>query len=116
MSEADETASAVGDNELRLPSGEVVPVRGLTGLEVALISKRNAATRDDPDAPAGVAIQIGFIVCGERKVMAAERAGVAWLTTHDAADFTTLGDEIERRSGLGQGAQKSAVDRATHDG
>src|SRR5262245_12078091 len=98
--------------ELTLPSGEVVPVRGLTGMEVALISKRNAATRDDDDAPGGAAIQIGFVVLGKTRVRDAEAAGIAWLNSHNAADFTKLGDEIERRSGYGPGAAKSAVDRA----
>lgn len=121
MGEIDETnAEPVevepGPDELRLPdSGEIVPMRGLTGMEFALISKRNATTRDDPDAPAGVAMQVGFIVCGERKVLAAEAAGVRWLNSHSARDFQTVGDAIEHRSGFGSGAQKSGMDRATHD-
>lgn len=101
--------------ELTLPSGEVVTVRGLTGMEVALIAKRNAQTADDPDAPGGTAIQIGFVVLGETKVLKAEAAGAAWLIKHSGADFTAVGDRIEALSGFGQGAQKSTVDRATDD-
>ena len=100
--------------ELTLPSGEVVPVRGLTGMEVALIAKRNAQTADDPDAPAGTAIQIGFML-GATRVRDAEAQGSAWLSSHSASDFTTLSDRIEALSGYGKGAQKSGVDRATDD-
>lgn len=99
--------------ELTLPSGETVTVRGLTGMEVALIAKRNAATQDDPDAPAGTAIQIGFVVCGKTRVREAEAAGIEWLKSHGAADFTAVSDRIEALSGYGKGAQKSSVDRAT---
>jgi len=95
--------------ELTLPSGEVVNVRGLTGMEVALISKRNAALSDDPDSPGGVAIQVGLML-GKTKIREAEAAGVAWLNSHSATDFTTLGNAIERLSGFGKGAAKSAVD------
>lgn len=101
--------------ELTLPSGEVVTVRGLTGMEVALIGKRNAQTADDPDAPGGTAIQVGFCVLGKAKVRDAEAAGIAWLNSHNAADFTALSDRIEALSGLGKGAQKSAVDRTADD-
>jgi hypothetical protein len=101
--------------DLELPSGEVVPVRGLTGMEVALIAKRNAALADDPDAPGGTAIQIGFVVLGKTRVRDAEAAGVAWLNSHGASDFTTLGDRIEVMSGYGKGAAKRAVDTATDD-
>jgi hypothetical protein len=101
--------------ELALPSGETVSVRGLTGMEVALIAKRNAALADDPDAPGGVAIQVGFAVLGKTKVRDAEAAGAAWLADHQAADFTTLSDRIEALSGYGKGAQKRTVDRATDD-
>lgn len=101
--------------DLTLPSGEVVTVRGLTGMEVALIAKRNAALAGDLDAPGGTAIQIGFAVLGKARVRDAEAAGIAWLNNHGAADFTTLGDRIEALSGYGQGAQKSTVDRATDD-
>lgn len=100
--------------DLELPSGETIAVRGLTGMEVALIAKRNAQLADDPDAPGGTAIQIGFIL-GKTKVRDAEAAGVAWLNSHSAVDFTTLGDRIEALSGYGAGAQKSAVDGATDD-
>jgi hypothetical protein len=98
-----------------LPSGEEITVRGLTGMEVALIAKRNAQLADDPDAPGGTAIQIGFAVLGKTDVRAAEAAGVKWLNGHNAADFTTVGDQIERLSGYGKGAQKSVVDQATDD-
>lgn len=100
--------------DLELPSGETIAVRGLTGMEVALIAKRNAALADDPDAPGGIAIQIGFML-GKTKVRDAEAAGVAWLNAHDARDFTTVSDRIEALSGYGKGAQKSPVDRATDD-
>jgi len=102
--------------DVELVDGETVTVRGLTGLEYTLIAKRNSQTMDDPDAPAGVAIQIGLIVCGKTKVRAAEEAGTAWLAEHGAEDVMRVGGAIERLSGLGKGAQKSAVDRATHDG
>lgn len=95
--------------EIELPSGETVTVRGLTGMEVALIGKRNAQLIDDPDSPGGTAIQIGFML-GKTKVRDAEAAGVAWLNSHSANDFTTLGNAIERLSGFGKGATKSAVD------
>ena len=95
--------------ELTLPSGEVVNVRGLTGMEVALISKRNAQLVDDPDSPGGVAIQVGLML-GKTSIREAEAAGVAWLNSHSANDFTTLGNAIERLSGFGKGAAKSAVD------
>lgn len=104
------------DDELTLPSGEVVPIRGLTGMEVALISKRNAQLNDDLDAPAGVAIQVGLVVCGKTRVRDAEAAGTEWLLTHTAADFTAVGNAIEERSGFGSGATKSNVDRAEDDG
>ena len=100
--------------ELTLPSGEVIAVRGLTGMEVALISKRNAQLADNPDAPGGVAIQVGLML-GKTRVREAETAGIDWLNSHDARDFTTLGNRIEELSGFGSGAQKSAVDRATND-
>lgn len=101
--------------ELTLPSGEVINVRGLTGMEVALIAKRNAQLADDPDAPGGTAIQIGLML-GKTRIRDAEAAGVEWLISHDAVDFTTLGDRIEALSGYGKGAQKSIVDRATDNG
>lgn len=100
--------------DLVLPSGETIAVRGLTGMEVALIAKRNAQLTDDPDAPGGVAIQVGLML-GKTSVREAEAAGVAWLNSHGAADFTTLGSRIEALSGFGKGAQKSPVDRATDD-
>lgn len=100
--------------DLELPSGEVINVRGLTGMEMTLIGKRNAQTADDPDTSAGTAVQIGFIL-GKTRVRDAEAAGIAWLNGHSAADFTGLSDAIERLSGYGKGAQKSAVDRATDD-
>lgn len=96
------------EEPLTLPSGEVVNVRGLTGMEVALISKRNAALKDDPDVPGGIAIQIGLML-GHAKIRDAEREGSAWLRSHSAADFTTFIDAIEARSGFGEGAQKSGV-------
>jgi hypothetical protein len=95
--------------ELTLPSGEVVNVRGLTGMEVALISKRNAQLVDDPDSPGGVAIQVGLML-GKTKIRDAEAAGIEWLNSHSANDFTTLGSAIERLSGFGKGATKSTVD------
>lgn len=101
--------------ELTLPSGEVVNVRGLTGMEVALISKRNAQLVDDPDSPGGVAIQIGLML-GKTRVRDAEAAGIAWLESHGADDFTTLGNAIERLSGFGKGAAKSKVDSPTDNG
>lgn len=101
--------------ELELPSGEVVSVRGLTGMEVALISKRNAQLADDLDAPGGVAIQVGLVVLGKTRVREAEAAGAAWLESHSAADFTAVGNRIEALSGFGKGAQKSTVDRASND-
>lgn len=101
--------------EIELPSGETVTVRGLTGMEVALIAKRNAQLVDDLDAAGGTAIQLGFIACGKTRVRDAEAAGIAWLNSHSAADFTTLSDRIEALSGYGKGAQKSSVDRATDD-
>lgn len=100
--------------EFELPSGEKVAVRGLTGMEIALISKRNAQLADDPDAAGGTAIQIGFIL-GKTRVRDAEAAGIAWLNSHSGADFTTLADRIEALSGYGKGAQKSGVDRAAND-
>jgi hypothetical protein len=100
--------------ELILPSGEVMLVRGLSGLEVALISKRNAQLVDDSDAPGGVAIQVGLML-GKVKIREAEAAGIAWLSSHGAPDFTALGNRIEELSGFGKGAQKSAVDRAADD-
>jgi hypothetical protein len=100
--------------DLQLPSGETFTVRGLTGMEVALIGKRNAQLVDDPDAPGGIAIQIGLML-GKAKIRDAEAAGIAWLGEHDAADFTMVGNAIERLSGYGQGAQKSAVHRAADD-
>lgn len=99
-------------DELTLPSGEVVAVRGLTGMEIALISKRNAQLLDDPDHPGGAAIQIG-IMLGKTKIREAEVAGIEWLKSHSGNDFKALADEIETRSGFGPGATKSAVDRAT---
>jgi hypothetical protein len=101
--------------DLELPSGETIAVRGLTGMEVALIAKRNAQLADDPDAPGGTAIQIGLML-GKTKIRDAELAGVAWLESHGAADFTALGNAIERLSGFGKGAAKSGVDRATDNG
>ena len=100
--------------EFKLPSGELIDVRPLTGLEVALISKRNAQLVDDPDAPGGTAIQIGLML-GKTKIREAEAAGIAWLGSHSAPDFIALGDKIEALAGFGKGAQKSAVDRATDD-
>lgn len=100
--------------DLELPSGETIAVRGLTGMEVALIAKRNAQLQDDPDSAGGSAIQIGFML-GKAKVRDAEAAGVAWLNSHGASDFTALSDRIEALSGYGKGAQKSGVDRATDD-
>jgi hypothetical protein len=100
--------------DLELPSGETIAVRGLTGMEVALIAKRNAQLADDPDAPGGTAIQIGLML-GRTRVREAEAAGEAWLNSHSASDFTTLGSKIEELSGYGKGAQKSTVDRATDD-
>lgn len=100
--------------ELTLPSGEVMTVRGLTGMEVALIGKRNGQIQDDPDAPGGIAIQIGFML-GKTRVREAEAAGIAWLNSHSAPDFTAVGDAIERLTGYGKGATKSIVDRATDD-
>lgn len=102
--------------EIKLPCGEMAPVRGLTGMEVALIAKRNAQLVDDPDAPGGTAIQIGLVVCGKTKIREAESAGVAWLNSHGASDFTTVMDAIEARSGYGKGAEKSGVDTATDNG
>lgn len=99
---------------MTLPSGEVINVRGLTGMEVALISKRNAQLVDDPDSPGGVAIQVGLML-GKTRVRDAEAAGIAWLGSHSAADFTTLGNRIEALSGYGKGAQKSTVDPAADD-
>lgn len=101
--------------EKKLPSGEIVTVRALTGMEVALIAKRNAQLVDDADAPGGTAIQIGLVVLGKTRVREAETAGIAWLKSHGAADFTTVMDAIEALSGYGKGAQKSGVDRATDD-
>lgn len=98
--------------DFELPSGETVAVRGLTGMEVALIAKRNAQLAEDSDAVGGSAIQIGFIL-GKTRVRDAEAAGVAWLNSHSAADFTTLADRIETLSGYGKGATKSTVDPAT---
>lgn len=95
--------------DFELPSGQHITVRPLTGMEVALISKRNAQLADDPDTPGGVAIQIGLML-GETKIRAAEAAGTEWLRTHSAADFLTLGNKIEALSGYGPGATKSAVD------
>lgn len=100
---------------LTLPtSGEKVEVRGLTGMEVALISKRNSQLQDDPDHPAGVAIQIGFML-GMKRVRDAESAGIAWLNSHSANDFTSLANRIEELSGYGKGAQKSGIPGADDD-
>lgn len=96
--------------EIELPSGETVPVRALTGMEVALIAKRNAQLVDDADAPGGTAIQIGLIVLGKTKIREAEAAGIAWLNGHSASDFTTVMNKVEELSGYGKGAQKSTVD------
>lgn len=104
------TKVEIVDGRLTLPSGEEVHVRGLSGLEVALIGKRNGQLTDDPDAPGGIAIQIGFCVLGHKKVADAERAGIEWLETHSGADFQVLGDVIQQLSGFGQGAAKSVVD------
>lgn len=100
---------------LTLPSGEVVVPRGLSGLEIALISKRNAQLADDPDEPGGVAITIGFALLGATRVREAEAAGKAWLVCHDAADFTAANNAIEALSGYGKGAAKRDVHRATDD-
>lgn len=100
--------------DLELPSGESIAARGLTGMELALIAKRNAQLADDADHPGGTAIQIGFIL-GKTRVREAEVAGIEWLKSHGASDFTTLGNAIEALSGFGKGAQKSAVDRAADD-
>lgn len=98
--------------ELTLPgSGETIMVRGLTGLEVALIAKRNAQVVDDADSPGGIAIQVGLML-GKTKIRDAEAAGLEWLAAHDGRDFTVLGAAIERLSGYGKGATKSPVDRA----
>jgi hypothetical protein len=102
--------------DLELPdSGETIAVRGLTGLEVALIGKRNAQLVDDPDSPGGIAIQVGLML-GRTKIRDAEAAGLEWLANHSGRDFTTVGDRIEALSGFGKGAQKSPVDRATDNG
>lgn len=100
--------------DFELPSGETINVRGLTGLEFALISKRNAALVNNPDAAGGIAIQVGLML-GKTRIMDAEEAGTAWMIEHDARDFSALSDEIERLSGYGQGAQKRSVDRASND-
>lgn len=105
-----------GPEEITLPeSGETVTVRGLTGMEVALISKRNSQLADDPDAAAGVAIQIGFML-GKRRVRDAENAGIAWLNSHGARDFTRMANAIEVKSGYGKGAEKSGLSGTDDDG
>jgi hypothetical protein len=101
-----ETKRELADDEVRMTDGSIMAVRGLTGMEVALIAKRNAALAGDPDAPAGTAIQIGFVL-GNKRVREAELAGVAWLNTHNARDFSMVSDKIEAMSGFGAGAQKS---------
>lgn len=106
----------MNSEDIELPSGETVTVRGMTGMEVALIARRNRELMDDPDAAGGTAIQVGFALLGKTRVREAESAGVAWLNSHTAADFTTVGDAIERLSGYGKGAAKSTVDRASDDG
>lgn len=90
--------------ELTLPSGETVTVRGLTGLEVALIAKRDAATVDDFDAPAGMAAQIGLAVLGKTKVRDAELAGAAWLASHSGVDYAAVTRRIGALSGFGRTA------------
>lgn len=102
--------SSSNTEDVELADGETVTVRGLTGLEYTLIAKRNTQTADDPDAPAGVAMQVGFCLLGKTKVREAEAAGVAWLAEHGAVDIMRVGGAIERLSGLGKGAQKSVVD------
>jgi hypothetical protein len=110
----DETAETAetesdGTETVELTTGKTVAVRGLTGMEVALIGKRNAQLGDNPDEPGGIAIQIG-IMLGHAKIRDAEAAGTAWLRAANAVDFTRVTGAIERMSGYGQGAQKRAVD------
>lgn len=99
---------AMESEDVTLRSGEQVTVHGLTAMQVALIGKRNAQD-NDPDSPAGVAMQIGFAVLGKTKVRDAEAAGAAWLLEHTGGDFTVVAKYIEALSGYGQGAAKSDV-------
>lgn len=107
-------ALAMEPEDLTLPSGEQVTVRGLTGMEVALIGKHNAQDHD-PDSAGGIAMQIGFGVLNKTTVRDAETAGIGWLVSHGAADFNAVIDRLNALSGFGKGAAKSDV-RPAGDG
>lgn len=85
---------------LTLPSGETVSLRGLSGYEFTLSTK---IAESDP-----VAISVQYL----RFAMDLSEAGAEqWMRTHTAGDFNAAFRRVRELSGLVEGADKSDVDQ-----
>lgn len=79
-------------------SGAVVQLRGLTGFEVMLSRKKY---RDDE-----LSQNVFILACA---MDVAEGVALEWVKTELAGDFQAAIDRVQVLSGLGEGADKSAV-------
>ena len=90
--------------KFKIPSGETVKLRGLTGFEVMLSRKKY---KDDE-----VALNAFMISCG---MDITEGAALAWLKEHLAGDFVAVTDRLQVISGLQADSTKAAYKEFEED-
>lgn len=102
----EDLASADGQDgeDLTLPSGKLIRVRGLTRYEWFMVGKAGGQGQDG-DAAETTLLRLGLV---EPKLTAAQAE--KWRKTPgQMADIGAASDRIRQLTGVEQGAQKSAV-------
>ena len=83
--------------DFKVPSGETVKLRGLTGFEVMLSRKKYV--NDE------IALNAFMLSCG---MEISEGAALEWIKTHLAGDFVAVTDQLQVISGLSPDSAKKA--------